>query len=344
MRFAMLLFCLALSFASVAVAATPAQPNVVFVTDNALTGWFTSPSFTANTNWSGAAIENNGGVDPQAFQAVVNQHPAYVFVDVGTEDMLELGSSVHGPSTDWGIAASAVAQIVKMAQAAKVKVILGNVAVESAQRAVGLSSGDLINTWLQTYGTANNIPVVNFEYWLENGCHEVVATSILDGNCELATMGTDGATYGQLVPTALGYQFMTQMAQTAISTYGLTIEGGYLADVLTDSGIPENEVPPAAQVNLVIAGGVIQFTPQATWSDGVTRPMLNSPYGEAQGIWWTTNPNVLTITQHGLAYAYTAMLPLNPDGPGTGTSLVWFETSSGHTFSPWGMTVAPPQF
>jgi hypothetical protein len=342
MRLTVFLSCLALAVSAQA----QTQPKVVFLTDTSLTGWIQSPSFTAN-NWVGAAIEINGSVDPAAFQTqVVNQNPAYVFVAVGTLDMLEIGSSVHGPSTDWGIAAGAVTQIVKLAQAARINVILGNVAVADGKRAVGLSSGDLINTWLQTYSVANSIPVVNFEYWLQNGCYEVVATPYpYNGDCDLANMlpGTD-ANYGQLVPTALGYQFMTRMAQTAIATYGLTIKGGYLADVMTDSGIPENEKPPAAQVNTVTAGAKIQFTPQATWSDGVTRPMLNSPYGEAQGIWWSTNPNVLAVNQHGVAYAYSTALPIVPFGTGTGTAQVWFQTSTGHTFSPWGMTVVQPEF
>jgi hypothetical protein len=78
-----------------------------------------------------------------------------------------------------------------------------------------------------------------------------------------------------------------------------------------------------------------QFTAEAAWSDGVTRPMWNYPFQGAfnaasLGTWWSTNPNVMTINQQGHAVAYTS-----------GTAQIWFESASGVTFSPWTVTVSP---
>jgi hypothetical protein len=333
MRFTLLLSCLVFTMSA------RAQPKVVFVTDESLSGWLQSPSFTANPDWIGAPIGGDNGIDPQAFQtSVINQHPAYVFIDVGTDRMLFMGGSAHGIGDNWGVIATSIGQIAQMAQAAKIKVILGNIPVGSTNPA-----GDVFNSWLQTYSVASGIPIVNFEYWLQNGCYGVVATPA-SGTCTLANQAPAGASSpGLLTPTDLGYQFMTRMATTAIATYGLTIKGGYLANVLTiPEGDPFYGFAPEAQVNTAAAGSTIQFTPQATWSDGVTRPMLNSPYGEAQGIWWSTNPNMMTVTQQGLAFAFSPLPVAYPSLQGT--AQVWFKSSTGQTFSPWGMTVYQPEF
>jgi hypothetical protein len=337
----------------VSVAATAqTSPKVVFVVDQALSSWLTSPSFAANPNWIAAPVwREYSGVG--YFQTnVINQHPTYVFVDIATYAMLQPGYT-HGLSNDWSDVVSALQPLVQMARAANIKVILGNAVIEHANRVpmpnqpyfVGTVSGDVINTWLQSYGTANNIPVVNFEYWLANGCYGVVATPF-SGDCTLANpVEDDTGVPDLLTPTALGYQFMTQMTQTAIATYGLTMRGGYLSNVMTVSGYDPDGIgsgPPAAQVNKIQAGANVQFTPQATWSDGVTRPMLNVPYGGALGTWWSTNANVMSVNQQGLAYAYSPLLTYPAQG--TSTAQVWFKSATGQTFSPWGMTVYQPEF
>jgi hypothetical protein len=125
-------------------------------------------------------------------------------------------------------------------------------------------------------------------------------------------------------------EIITQMAQTAISTYGLKIKGGYLSDVQAVSGLNNDPPPLQPSVSSVTTGAGIQFTPQATWSDGETRPMLNIPYGGALGTWWSTNPRVLTVNQQGFAYAYTS-----------GTATIWFKSAGGSTFAPWTVTVYP---
>ena len=324
-----LLVCLGLSVS----ARCQTQPKVAFLTDSSFLGWSTSPSFTANTNW--IAVPD--------IQTAISQHAAFLFIDDETDTVMFIGSSSHGTGDTWGQAATFLQQSIQQAQAAKLKVILGNMPVSDNN-----ARGNLFNSWLQTYSVAQHIPVVNVSYWMQHGCYGVVATPV-GGECTLASVTDASYNPDQLVPTALGYQFLTQMAQIAIATYGLTIKGGYLANVLT---IPEGDAgsyPPnpgnttAAQVNNVEAGSTIQFTPQATWSDGVTRPMLNSPYGEAQGIWRSTNPKIITVTQQGLAFAYSPLPVVYPPLTSAITQ-VFFQTSNGHTFSPWGMTVYQPEF
>lgn len=323
MRTTLFLSCLALAVSAHA----QTQPKVVFVTDQALTGWLSSPSFTANSNWVGAPIEDDLEDYSQALQAVINQHPAYMFIAVGTYDMLHPIGSIPGPGIDALFTEDSIEYIVETAQAAQIKVILGNVLIPDSNYA-----GDLINLWIQNYGATNNIPVVNVDTRLNRGCYGTT--------CTLATVGP----LGSLVPTLQGSQFMTQIAQIAVATYGLTITGGYLADVEIDDG-SNGEAPfsPTAQVNAVGPGAVIQFTPQATWSDGVTRPMLNFPWGDAaaQGTWSSTNPNVLLINQQGRAYSYQ---PPTCDACAPTTAQISFKSATGQTFSPWGMTVGSSEF
>ena len=174
---------------------------------------------------------------------------------------------------------------------------------------------------LKAYAQAVNIPIVNLQYWLQSGCSGV-------SPCGGALATNQPDSFDILIPTDAGYQFITQLAQTAIATYGLKIKSGYLSDVETINAyngvLPQNP----AQVNSVGTGARIQFTPVAQWSDGVSRPMLNTPYGGVLGTWWSTNPGVMTVNQQGLASAYNA-----------GTATIWFKSASGATFSPWVMTV-----
>lgn len=92
----------------------------------------------------------------------------------------------------------------------------------------------------------------------------------------------------------------------AIQTLNLTIKSGYLSTIWTDNLITG---VPTYQVNSVPTGAGVQFTAEATWSDGVTRPMWNYPFQGAfnaasLGTWWSTNPKVMTINQYGHAVAY----------------------------------------
>jgi lysophospholipase L1-like esterase len=323
-RITLFLSCLAFAVSTHAQTA----PKVVFTGDVFTYNWQQSPAFKANTNWIGAGLDSFGSLFQEStyvaadFQTnVINQHPDFVFIETGSSDIAwQIDSTPLG--AEWPDAANAIVQMVDMAQKAGIKVILGNVPMGNPN-SPGLpdSNSDYFNNWLQTYAQAVNIPIVNLQYWLQNGC-----SGLSPCGGALATNQPDS--FDILIPTNAGYQSITQLAQTAIATYGLKIKGGYLSDVETINAfngvLPQN--PP--QVNSVGTGARVQFTPVAQWSDGISRPMLNTPYGGVLGTWWSTNPGVMTVTQQGLTTAYNA-----------GTATIWFKSASGATFSPWVMTV-----
>jgi hypothetical protein len=323
-RIKLLVFCLAF------VVSTHAQitPKVVFTGDRFTYNWQQTPAFKANANWIGAGLNSFGSLFQEStyvaddFQAnVINLHPNFVFIETGSSDISwQTDSTPLG--AEWPAAANAIVQMVDMAQKAGIKVILGSVPMGSpSSPGVPDSNSDYFNNWLQAYAQAVNIPIVNLQYWLQSGCPGV-------SPCAGALATNQPDSFDILIPTDAGYQFITQLAQTAIATYGLKIKSGYLSDVETINAyngvLPQNP----AQVNSVGTGARIQFTPVAQWSDGVSRPMLNTPYGGVLGTWWSTNPGVMTVNQQGLASAYNA-----------GTATIWFKSASGATFSPWVMTV-----
>jgi hypothetical protein len=311
-----LLSCLALAVSAHA----QTKPKVVFVGDQFTYAWQQSAAFKANPNWTGAGTPltfsyGNSGAVAAAFPAVLSQHPDYVFLQTGQADLAEGNSS----ATKWGMqfegTAIGIIEIVQMAKRANVKIIIGNLIGE------GFTNG-----WLQAFAQNENIPIVNFADVLNVDCPS--QCPLLGGS---SPSGEE--IWDITVPNVAGFQVITQMAQTAIATYSLKIKGGYLSDVEVSNGLtasgPTGYPPiPPTSINSVQPGATLQFTPQATWTDGVTRPMTNVPYGGVLGTWWSTNPKVVAVDQHGFASAYT---------PGTAT--IWFQSATGQTFSPWGMTV-----
>jgi hypothetical protein len=288
-----LLACL---FVSVAATAQTG-PTVVFTGDDFVYGWQQNAAFTANKNWIGAGLAKGAGsywgfteAILDDFQTnVISKHPAFVFIDTGSSDVAIAPDSTPYPA-EWENTAGEIIQMVQMAQAANIKVILGTILTSPP---TGFIS-DHFNGWLQGYAAAENIPFVNFESALITGpCSPCSPTPLLNNS------DPDGLN----LPTAAGYQLVTQMAQAAIATYSLKIKGGYLGNVLsfTGYGIDDDFGAPSLQpnVNSVSSGAGVQFTPQATWGDGVTRPMLNTPYGGVQGLWSSSNPKVMVVNQQG---------------------------------------------
>jgi len=90
----------------------------------------------------------------------------------------------------------------------------------------------------------------------------------------------------------------------------------------------ESDGEVTVNTNSVYEGEVVDFTPQAKWSDGVVRPMLNQDFDGFKGIWASSNPAVMYISQQGQAFAYSA-----------GKATITFKSASGINFSPWTMTV-----
>jgi hypothetical protein len=311
---------LALAFLFGLVAHAAPVPTVAFTGDAFVAAWQASGTFPAN--WTGAGIGNApiyqfSSTAAADFNAVVATRPAFVFIDTGATDLTDGQTFEDTAGHDWSTASAAITQIVTEAQAAGVKVILGTVPLS------GYDS-DLLNDWIAQYGVSHGVPVVNLQYWLAHGCAGV---QVSQTPCLLANVDQ----YGAFDPTPAGYAFITSLVQSAISTYGLTMRGGYLSDVqLVNNPIDGQPAAPlAAQVNQECTGGAIQFMPWANWSDGVSRPMLNAPYdGGILGTWRSSNPTVLGVNQHGVAYAYA---------PGTAT--VTFTPTGGKMFSPWVVKV-----
>ena len=313
------------------LASTVHAQKVVFTGDEFTFTWQQSAAFQSHANWIGKGLPKSGqftgdtGLVLDAFSSnVISQHPAFVFIDTGGSDIAYSSDSTpYG--LEWEQTADDIIQMVQMARTAGINGILGNIV------ATGFES-DHFNLWLQAYSLAENIPLVNFQSVLEGVNGEVGPNGICEP-CAVESTGliVTGGPYSFAVPTEEGAQYITQMAQTAIATYSLTMTGGYLSDVQAVSGT--NGVDPAFKpsVNHVVLGAGIQFTPQATWSDGITRPMQNIPYGGVVGTWSSTDPKVMSINQEGFAYAYTP-----------GTISIRFTSASGHTFSPWTMTVVAP--
>jgi hypothetical protein len=309
-------------------------PKVVFTGDQFTYSWQQSASFQANKNWIGAGVPGiphgpgggfSAGVLNEFQTNVINQHPAFVFIETGASDLAD--QSDAGPyGLGWEVSAHPLISMVQMAQKAGIKVILGNIVIAGFQ-------SDHYNLWLQAYTQAENIPLVNLQYMLEgtNSPNGPLGGCLPCTSENAALLASTGGPTPMFVPTEAGSQILTQMAQTAIATYGLTIKAGYLSNVQAVDGLNDDEPPFVPSVNTVSIGAGVQFTPQATWSDGVTRPMTNIPYGGVIGTWWSSNAKVITINQQGFAYAYTP-----------GTANIWFQSASGHTFSPWTMTILAP--
>jgi hypothetical protein len=309
--------------------AQTAAPKVIFVGDDILAGWQATSGFTANKNWVGKGVmygnlPGTWSVLDNFQTNVVNQHPAIVFIMTGFSDATTPKDSTPNfvVQAFWQ---SKVSQMVAMAKKANIKVILGNM-IYLMNNGEVLETVNIMNAWLDQFGRANGIPVVNYNAAF---CTFSCGAFTLETAFYLPAYETTSAFDATVTPA--GYALMTQMAQTAIATYGLTIKGGYLSnvslyDIGTNGGNRIGLTIP--QVNTVTAGYALVFTANATWSDGVTRSMQNANFDDMQGIWTSSNPNVMYISQQGQAIAI-----------GPGTTSISFVTASGIHFSPWTMYV-----
>jgi hypothetical protein len=327
--------CCLFAFLLSSAAHAQTNPKVVFVGAGFTYNWQQTPQFTANRNWIGAgiptpySITDPGTTDVAAnFQRdVVNQHPAFVHILTGGSDIGIIRDAVP-QGVAWHMMANSVIAMVAMAQKANIKVILGNIPWDDGGlQANGDDPGNtqMFNAWISQYGATHNIPVVNYHDAL---CQCVGSTTPSDTFAPQFL--PPNADQGITGPNDAGYALITQMAQIAIQTYGLKIKNGGLSNIETRYGTV-GEAPPdplPSSVNRVPEGTTIQFTPQAAWSDGVVRPILNQDFNGVKGTWISTNPAVMYINQQGQAFTYSA-----------GTTSIWFISASGVYFSPWNMTV-----
>ena len=149
-----------LAFLLVSVAATAqTSPKVVFVGDGVTAMWQASPEFSANKNWS-TVLSSCCFYDNINFQSVINQHPAFVHIMVGNNYAQQVDDAVP-VSVAFSEIPQSITQMVAMAKAANIKVILGNMIYLPAG-GENLAVVTYLNAWLDQYGRANNIPVVNY--------------------------------------------------------------------------------------------------------------------------------------------------------------------------------------
>jgi uncharacterized protein YjdB len=82
---------------------------------------------------------------------------------------------------------------------------------------------------------------------------------------------------------------------------------------------------PVTNVNSVMAGVTVDFTPIATYSDGLTEQvMYNTNIIGANGTWTSSNPPVGYVTQSGQFWAISQ-----------GTAIVHYTAPNGVGFSEW---------
>lgn len=326
-----------------AIAATT-PPKVVFLGDWVTYYW--SSGFAANPNWINQGIQGvyagNSSAALAAFQAdVVSLHPAIVHIMLGADDA--------STATDEGYQQAVpnflnnIVAMVKEAKAANIQVILG---LESPYFGYDGQLLDLMNSAVASYGAANQIPVINYGDAL---CACVSSVNV--GAFNLSPPGGDfgypvsgvgplivptPSTYPALsvgsyvVPSAAGYSVMTQMAETAVNTFNLTLKGGWLSDIQQQNN-NEGINAPTPNVNSVYPGAVLQFTPIGLYSDGSQQPLANSNFQGSSGTWTSSNPLVMYVSQTGQTWA------LSP-----GTAIIHYVTPSGVNFSEWIMYVLPP--
>jgi hypothetical protein len=308
-------------------------PKVVFIGDYITYFW---PVAATNPNWinqgvPGYGLADNGGATGAnssellaSFQAsVVSLHPAVVHIMVGSSDSLEVFDSNYTSALPTFL--SNINTMVQEANAANIKVILGTAPCVTWAP---------MNYIIETYGAANNIPVVNYAGTLCGNSIGLTWASqnALNYSFSLFTTTTaiPGITDPVTIPSTQGYSLMSQMAQSAISavTTNPRLEGGYLQNQAQPNDNVNIQPPP--NENTVVPGTVLQFTPVGWYSDGSVQTLWNSNFLGSNGTWTSSNPLVMSVTPSGQTMA------ISP-----GTSIIRYTSPSGIAFSEWIMYVQP---
>ncbi len=223
-----------------------AAPKVVFIGDQFTYMWGATPPFAANPNWinrgwAWTPVTNcflicEGGTSGAAlarFQTdVIDLHPTIVHIMVGADD---LATDDTGIQAAGGIAPSfmtSLEEMVNMAKAADIRVILGIESVAWANATPPYPQQ--LNAIVAAYGAQNNIPVINYGDAL---CQCVSSIGGASASVPPGPYMVPGATLGS-VPNAAGYALMTEMAEAVINTLGQTPVGGYLQNMeLSDQSL-----------------------------------------------------------------------------------------------------------
>src|ERR1700761_7202930 len=168
--FRLLIALWGIGFFASAMAHGANPPKVVFIGDPITYYWGTG--FAANPNWlnrgsNGPPTQNQAYQIEARFQtSVVALHPAIVHILAGSEDVA-LADDATYTTTVQNVQTSIMAMVAQ-AQNAGIEVILGTIPPQLASTSgatVPVFQPVLtlqINAWIESYGAANNIPVVNY--------------------------------------------------------------------------------------------------------------------------------------------------------------------------------------
>jgi hypothetical protein len=320
-----LLCVLLLVFTSATATAAPA-PKVVFIGDAITYNW--EQAFAANHNWinhgtAGNPLQNAAYQILARFPSdVVNQHPDIVHILAGSEDVALADDASYGITVQ--NVQTSITAMVDEARNAHIQVVLGTIppllgGISGAPPGVFQPTLTLqINAWIEGYGRANHIPVVNYHDAL---CVCVGSTAPNDAE---AGMFTPSGT----IPSTTGYAAMTSLVETAMATIGLALNSGYLGNLAL---IP-HEVIRQSDVTKVSQGTSLQFTAYGVYGvaakNDIVRTMANTDFAGLNGCWISSDPTVVYVGYSGAAFAAS---------PGTAT--IDFISLDGVHFKPWVMTV-----
>jgi lysophospholipase L1-like esterase len=319
-RTAALLCALIAAATSPAAAQKAPPPKVVFLGDATTYNWSlpaNSNAFQANPKWNNQGLtgKQTSAQMLARFQAdVVSYHPAIVHILAGAIDIALVDDANRPLLID--VFETNMIAMVAQATHANIKVILGTIppqlfadSVQQPQISIVFEPTLIqeLNAWIESYGSANHIPVVNY--------HDVLCTCIGSTNPGPSGyypfMSSDGST-----PSPAGYAAITPLVEIAIATLGLTLKSGYLAN--------------SGSVQSITEGGSIQFTAYGMYSDGIPRALLNTDFAGLIGAWSSSNPSVMYVGYNGEAFA------LSP-----GEATISLTTLGDVSFSSWNVTVEP---
>jgi hypothetical protein len=301
-----------------------APPKVIFIGDYLTQKWAWTQLNWVNKGAPGIGLESSGGSSAEVlarFQSdVVAQKPAIVHIMIGAIDA-QIADDATAPLTVKTVLSN-LAAIVKEAQAAKIQVVLATepTDIENIQ---GITGNLLvkINAGVQAFGVANNIPVLNYADAL---CECVNSIAPPASTVNMTVDPSDG-----LIPNAAGYTgYMQDLMQFEEQIIGSTIQYGWLSDQQTFTPGVANGGPIINNVNTVKSGTTVQFTPVATYTNGVQELLTNTNFAGQSGIWTSSNPEVMSVNQTGLTWAISA-----------GTAIIKYTAPNGVPFSEWIMYV-----
>jgi lysophospholipase L1-like esterase len=313
--------------AAAAATAAPA-PKVVFIGDTITYNWV--GAFAANHSWinrgsSAGAFQNAANQILARFQTeVIDLHPAIVHILAGTEDVA-LADDASYELTVQDVQRSITAMVTE-ANKANIRVVLGTIPpllTGESGPIVGVFQPVLtlqINAWIEGFGLANHIPVVNY--------HDALCVCV--GSTDSAYSSTGMFAPDDLLPSVTGYAAMTSLAETAIATIGLELRSGYLGNV----ALAFEEIRPQSEVNTVQQGTSVQFTAYGVYAAAgetkasTVKAMTNTNFAGLNGTWTSSDPSVMYVGYSGVAFAAS---------PGKAT--ISFTSLDGLHFSPWVMTV-----